>query len=104
MNPKDCAWLYNDKDGYTDRKDKNCGTSLYPRTDLGSACRATCGIYNGCTTSTGGQMPAVTNTPADNYSGISFMSEAAAIASYLVPSETKSKQSEIDPACLDDHG
>lgn len=89
MNPKDCAWLYNDKDGYTDRKDKNCGTALYPRTDLGAACRATCGEYNGCTT----DLPAATNETAEaaNYDGISFMSETASGgASYLMPTRIQS--------------
>ena len=96
MNPKDCAWLYNDKDGYTDRKDKNCGTALYPRTDLGSACRATCGIYNGCTN----DLPTASNKNTDSasYSEISFMSE---VASYLMPAQTQnSRNSQI---CSDDN-
>ncbi|KAL7467344.1 hypothetical protein ACHAXS_007593 [Conticribra weissflogii] len=47
-NPKDCAWLDNDKDGYTDRKDKNCGSESYHMTELGAHCQATCALYNGC--------------------------------------------------------
>lgn len=59
-NPKTCAWL-NSKPGYTDRKDKNCGgvpvlnddtgiTTVYPTSELGRVCQATCGLYNGCAT------------------------------------------------------
>jgi len=50
-NPKDCQWLFNGKPGQTDRKDKNCGFSVYPITKLGDACRQTCAMYgnNGCT-------------------------------------------------------
>lgn len=49
-NLKDCAWLYNDKDGHTDRKSKNCGWANYPRTELGWNCPQTCIYYNqnGC--------------------------------------------------------
>ena len=57
-NPKTCLWLDNDKGGYTDRKDKNCGGRpvkdengrlvSYPTTELGSKCRQSCGLYNGC--------------------------------------------------------
>jgi hypothetical protein len=46
-NPMTCEWLYNDKPGRTDRKDKNCGTSDHPVTELGRACKSTCSIYNG---------------------------------------------------------
>ena len=56
-NPKDCAWLDN-KAGFTDRKDKNCGgrsvldesgnTVVYPSTQLGDRCRAACRLYNEC--------------------------------------------------------
>jgi len=53
-NPKDCAWLYNDKDGYTDRKDKNCGSASYHMTELGAHCQATCALYNGCTPGSAG--------------------------------------------------
>jgi hypothetical protein len=42
-----CEWLYNDKEGRTDRKDKNCGTAEHPVTELGRACKSTCSIYNG---------------------------------------------------------
>jgi hypothetical protein len=95
MNPKDCAWLWNEKDGYTDRKDKNCGTALYPRTDLGSACRATCGIYNGCAT----ELPAAVNqTPeSPSYESITFMSD---VASYLMPSQTQG-DANSDQKCTD---
>jgi hypothetical protein len=98
MNPKDCYWLWNEKDGYTDRKDKNCGTALYPQTDLGSACRATCKEYNGCIT----DMTAVSNEVAANenemiesisstpesasYESISFRSD---VTTYLTPSQVQ---------------
>ena len=39
-------WLYNDKQGKTDRKDKNCGTDDNPVTDLGKACLHTCYEYD----------------------------------------------------------
>lgn len=41
-NFKTCEWLHNDKDGPTDRKDKNCGTKEYEMTQLGEACKYTC--------------------------------------------------------------
>jgi hypothetical protein len=43
---KTCTWLYNEKPGKTDRKDKNCGTNDYPISDLGKACLHTCFEYN----------------------------------------------------------
>ena len=50
-NPKYCEWLFNDKEGRTDRKDMNCGTAEHPVTELGVACRKTCSVYdNGCAT------------------------------------------------------
>ena len=52
-----CEWLYNDKEGRTDRKDKNCGTAEHPVTELGRACKSTCSIYNGCEC-TGGEVMA----------------------------------------------
>ena len=45
-NEKTCMWLYNDKQGKTDRKDKNCGTDDNPVTDLGKACLHTCYEYD----------------------------------------------------------
>ena len=67
-NPFNCTWLHNDKDGYTDRKDKNCGgrviknelwggTMVYPTSELGGVCRATCRLYNGCDSSDAGTAP-----------------------------------------------
>ncbi|KAL9187298.1 hypothetical protein ACHAXT_001401 [Thalassiosira profunda] len=67
-NEKDCAWLDNGKEGYSDRKDKNCGgrpvededtsqTVVYPTTELGSRCQATCGLYNGCGRSAASPLP-----------------------------------------------
>lgn len=51
-NPKSCEWLFNDKPGLTDRKDKNCGFESYLMTELGNACPQTCSPYtndnNGC--------------------------------------------------------
>ena len=47
-NLKDCAWLENGKPGFTDRKEKNCGTKEYHMTELGAHCRATCALYNEC--------------------------------------------------------
>jgi len=41
-NFKTCEWLHNEKDGPTDRKDKNCGTKEYEMTQLGEACKYTC--------------------------------------------------------------
>ena len=41
-NFKTCEWLHNEKDGPTDRKDKNCGTKEYEMTQLGKACKYTC--------------------------------------------------------------
>ena len=72
LNPKTCEWLDNDKDGHTDRKDKNCGgrpvvdevmggTVVYPTTELGNKCRKTCGLYNGCGAS-GAAMTAMSAT------------------------------------------
>jgi len=46
LNSKTCEWLYNDKPGETDRKDKNCGFANYPATELGRACLKTCGLYH----------------------------------------------------------
>ncbi len=44
---KDCVWLHNNKEGKTDRKDMNCGSTDFPVvTELGSACRLTCRVYN----------------------------------------------------------
>lgn len=71
-NPFNCTWLHNDKDGYTDRKDKNCGgrviknklwggTMVYPTSELGGICRATCRLYNGCDSSDAGTVPTSTN-------------------------------------------
>ncbi len=44
---KDCVWLHNNKEGKTDRKDMNCGSTDFPVvTELGSACGSTCRMYN----------------------------------------------------------
>ncbi|KAL7478327.1 hypothetical protein ACHAW6_004096 [Cyclotella cf. meneghiniana] len=97
FNPKDCAWLYNDKDGYTDRKDKNCGTALYPQTELGSACPGTCALYNGCVT----ELPTSTaSSESATYDGIAFMSGTA---DYLTPTQTESPTNSVQ-FCADKSG
>ena len=73
-NPFNCTWLHNDKDGYTDRKDKNCGgriiknelwggTMVYPTSELGGVCRSTCRLYNGCDSSSDAGSAANGTTP-----------------------------------------
>ena len=42
--PKDCNWLHNDKEGKTDRKDKNCDP--HNVSELGEMCLHTCRDYN----------------------------------------------------------
>ena len=51
-NLKTCTWL-NKEPGFSDRKNKNCGTqwpdgTIFPVTDLGHHCQSTCSLYNNC--------------------------------------------------------
>ena len=98
LNPKDCEWLDNDKEGYTDRKDKNCGTALYPQTDLGAACPGACALYNGCATEF---PPADTVSPESSNYDLSFMSGTT--EDYLTPTQTQSGSSSIE-LCSDSSG
>jgi hypothetical protein len=51
-NLKTCEWL-NKEPGFSDRKNKNCGTqwpdgTTFPVTDLGANCQSACALYNNC--------------------------------------------------------
>lgn len=92
-NPFNCTWLHNDKNGYTDRKDKNCGgrviknelwggTMVFPTSELGGVCRATCLLYNGCDSSDAGTSPTSTNgtTP-----GMTTMTSQVVSKKHFIP-------------------
>ena len=44
-NPKDCVWLYNDNEGESDRKNKNCGNHEFHMTALGAHCQVRICFY-----------------------------------------------------------